>query len=40
MVTRDIGFVYYGLRATSDPGDILYDNILSLEDLIRIGDHL
>jgi hypothetical protein len=40
MVTRDIGFLYYGLRATSDPGDILYDNILSLEDLIRIGDHL
>jgi hypothetical protein len=40
MVTRDIGFLYYGLPGTSDPGDTLYDNILSLEDLIRIGDHL
>jgi predicted Zn-dependent protease len=40
MVTRDIGFLYYDFPATSDPGDILYDNILSLEDLIRIGDHL
>jgi predicted Zn-dependent protease len=40
MVTRDIGFLYYGLEATGDRGDILYDNILGLEDLIRIGDHL
>jgi hypothetical protein len=40
MVTRDIGFLYYGLQTTSDPGDILYDNILSLDDLVRIGDHL
>jgi hypothetical protein len=40
MVTRDIGFLYYGLAGTSDPGDILYDNILSLDDLVRIGDHL
>lgn len=40
MVTRDIGFLYYGLEATGDRSDILYDNILSLDDLIRIGDHL
>jgi predicted Zn-dependent protease len=40
MVTRDIGFLYYGLEGTGDRGDVLYDNILSLEDLIRIGDHL
>jgi predicted Zn-dependent protease len=40
MVTRDIGFLYYGLEGTGDRGDVLYDNILSLDDLIRIGDHL
>ena len=40
MVTRDIGFLYYGLEGTGDRGDILYDNILSLDDLIRIGNHL
>ena len=40
MVTRDIGFLYYGLPATSDPGDVLDGTILGLEDLIRIGDHL
>ena len=40
MVTRSIGFLYYGLAPTRDPTDVLYDNILSLEDLIRIGDHL
>ena len=40
MVTRYIGLLYYGLPATDDRGDVLYDNILSLEDLIRIGDHL
>jgi hypothetical protein len=40
MVTRSIGFLYYGLAPTHDPTDVLYDNILSLEDLIRIGDHL
>jgi predicted Zn-dependent protease len=40
MVTRDIGFLYYGLEGSGDRGDVLYDNILSLDDLIRIGDHL
>ncbi len=40
MVTRDIGFNCYGLPASDDPGDILYRNILGLQDLDRIGDHL
>jgi predicted Zn-dependent protease len=40
MVTRDIGFLYYGLEGTGDRDDVLYDNILDLDDLIRIGDHL
>jgi predicted Zn-dependent protease len=40
MVTRDIGFLYYGLQGTADRDDVLYDNILDLDDLIRIGDHL
>jgi predicted Zn-dependent protease len=40
MVTRDIGFLYYGLEATGDRGDVMYEDILSLDDLVRIGDHL
>jgi hypothetical protein len=40
MVTRYIGFSFYGLEATGDRGDVLYDNILSLDDLIRMSDHL
>jgi predicted Zn-dependent protease len=40
MVTRDIGFLYYGLAATGDRGDVLYEDILRLDDLVRIGDHL
>jgi predicted Zn-dependent protease len=40
MVTRYIGFLYYGLEATGDRGDVMYDNILSIDDLIRMSDHL
>lgn len=40
MVTRDVAFLYYGLKATSDPTDLLYDSILGLSDLDRIGDRL
>jgi hypothetical protein len=40
MVTRYIGLLYYGLQATDDPGDVLYDNILSIDDLVRMSDHL
>jgi predicted Zn-dependent protease len=40
MVTRYIGFLYYGLEATGDRGDVMFNNILSIDDLIRMSDHL
>jgi hypothetical protein len=35
-----VAFLHYGLRPVSDPNDLLYDNILSLDDLDRLPDHL
>jgi predicted Zn-dependent protease len=40
MVTRYIGLLYYGLQVTDDPGDVMYDNILNIDDLVRMSDHL
>ena len=40
MVLRNVAFLYYGLRPTSDPADILYDNILRAGDVDHIPDHL
>lgn len=38
FVTRYIGFVYYGLPASTDPHSVLFDPVLSLGDLDRMGD--
>jgi predicted Zn-dependent protease len=40
MVTRYIGLLYYGLEETDDPRSLLYNHILSLRDLDRMGDRL
>jgi predicted Zn-dependent protease len=40
MVTRYVGFLVYGLAPTSNPGDILFDNVLGPGDLDRMSDHL
>jgi predicted Zn-dependent protease len=40
MLTRDIGFLCYGLPATDNPRDLLYRDVLGLEDLLRMSDHL
>jgi predicted Zn-dependent protease len=40
MLTRDIGFLCYGLPPTDDPRDLLYRDVLGLDDLLRMSDHL
>jgi predicted Zn-dependent protease len=40
MVTRYIGFLYYGLLPMPDPTSVLYESILSLDDLDRMGETL
>jgi predicted Zn-dependent protease len=40
MVTRYIGLLHYGLELSDDPTSLLYDNILSVGDLDRMGDRL
>jgi hypothetical protein len=40
MMTRQVGFMCFGLPATDDPYDILYREILSVSDLDRLFDQL
>jgi len=38
MVTRYIGFSYFGLARSQDPQSVLYDNILGPMDLDVMGE--
>jgi hypothetical protein len=38
MVTRYIGFSYFGLPRSEDPHSVLYDNVLGVPDLDRMGE--
>ena len=40
MMTREVGFLCFGLPATDDPYDVLYREILSVPDLDRLFDQL
>jgi len=40
MITKYIGLLYYGLEERDDPHSPLYNNILSVRDLDRMGDRL
>jgi len=40
LFTKNIGLLYYGLPDSDDPDSPLYNNILSLRDLDRMGDRL
>jgi predicted Zn-dependent protease len=40
VVTRLIGTLYYGLSETKDPESLLYDNVLSVDDLDRMSEKL
>jgi hypothetical protein len=40
MLTRELGFLCFKLSPTSDPGDLMYRDVLSVDDLIRMDDHL
>jgi predicted Zn-dependent protease len=40
MLTRDIGFLCYQLAPTDDPRDIMYRDVLGLDDLLLMSDHL
>jgi len=38
MVTRDIGVLYYGMPLNADPRSVLYERLLSVEDLDQISE--
>lgn len=38
MVGRDIGFMYFGLPASGDPGSMLHRDLLGVDDLDRMGE--
>lgn len=40
MLTRQIGFLCYGLPPSDDPYDVLYRDILGVNDLVKVFDHL
>ena len=40
VVTRIIGTLYYRLPESADPRSVLYDNVLSVDDLDRMGEKL
>jgi hypothetical protein len=40
MLTRELGFLCFKLSPTADPGDLMYKDVLSVDDLIRMDDHL
>lgn len=40
MVTRQVAFLHYGLQANGNRSDLLYNNILSVDDIDRMADHL
>ena len=40
MVTKEIAILYYGMQQTSDPNSVLYNKILGIEELDRIGEDL
>ena len=40
VVTHLIGAFYYSLPVTDDPRSVMYNNVLSLDDLDRMGEKL
>jgi predicted Zn-dependent protease len=38
MVSRDVGFLYFGLAPTNDPSSVLYRDVLGVDDLDRMSD--
>jgi hypothetical protein len=40
MMTRQVGFLCFGLPPTNNPYDVLYRDILSVGDLDRLFDQL
>ncbi len=38
IVTKDIGLLYYGLPQSANPSSVLYNSILGIEELDRVGE--
>jgi predicted Zn-dependent protease len=38
MVTRDIGVLYYGMALNDDPRSVLYERLLSVDDLDKLSE--
>jgi predicted Zn-dependent protease len=38
MVTKDIGVLFFGLDQSPDPTSVLFNNILSVDDLDAMGE--
>ena len=40
MLTKNLGVLYFGMPLSDDPTSVMYRNLLSLDDLDRMGDEL
>jgi len=40
MVSKSVGILYYGLPVSADPTSVMYNNILSVDDLDQMGERL
>ena len=38
LITKNIGLMYFGYFQSSDPKSVLYQSILSIGDLDRVGE--
>jgi predicted Zn-dependent protease len=40
MITKNLGVLYFGLLQSPDPTSVMFDNVLSVDDLDRMGEDL
>ena len=38
MVLKNVGIIYYGLRASNDPRSVMFNNVLGLDDLAQMTE--
>jgi predicted Zn-dependent protease len=38
MVLKNVGIIYYGLRASNDPRSVMFNNVLGVDDLDRMTE--
>jgi hypothetical protein len=40
MITKNLGVLYFGLLQSPSPTSVMFDNVLSVDDLDRMGEDL